>query len=38
MKLKYAIGVDLGGTKVKLGIVSSEGKIVKKTCCANFSR
>lgn len=31
MKLKYAIGVDLGGTKVKLGIVTSEGKIVKKT-------
>lgn len=30
MKLKYAIGVDLGGTKVKLGIVSSEGRIIKK--------
>lgn len=30
MKTKYAIGVDLGGTKVKLGIVSSEGRIIKK--------
>ena len=30
MKLKYAIGVDLGGTKIKLGIVTSEGRIVKK--------
>jgi glucokinase len=30
MKLKYAIGVDLGGTKVKLGIVTAEGRIVKK--------
>lgn len=28
---KYAIGVDLGGTTVKLGIVSDKGKIVKKT-------
>ena len=31
MKQKYAIGVDLGGTKIKLGIVTSEGKIIKKT-------
>ena len=30
MKLKYAVGVDLGGTKIKLGIVSSEGRIIKK--------
>lgn len=30
-KEKYAIGVDLGGTNVKLGIVSEKGKIVKKT-------
>ena len=28
---KYAIGVDLGGTSVKLGIVSQQGKIIKKT-------
>jgi len=29
-KEKYAIGIDLGGTNIKLGIVSEEGKIVKK--------
>jgi glucokinase len=28
---KYAIGVDLGGTSVKLGIVSQQGKIIRKT-------
>ncbi|MFO7446459.1 MAG: ROK family protein [Ignavibacteriaceae bacterium] len=28
---KYSVGVDLGGTNIKLGIVSAEGKIVKKT-------
>ncbi len=28
---KYAIGVDLGGTNVKVGIVSQNGKIIKKT-------
>ena len=28
---KYAIGVDLGGTSVKLGIVSLQGKIINKT-------
>ncbi len=27
---KYAIGVDLGGTTIKFGIVSAEGKIKKK--------
>ncbi len=30
-KEKYAIGVDLGGTNVKVGIVSNDGKITKKT-------
>jgi glucokinase len=30
-KEKYAVGVDLGGTNIKLGIVSEKGKIVKKT-------
>jgi len=29
--LKYAIGVDLGGTNIKIGIVSEKGKIVSKT-------
>jgi glucokinase len=27
---KYAIGVDLGGTNIKVGIVSREGRIIKK--------
>lgn len=31
MKNKYAIGVDIGGTNIKLGIISSLGKIIKKT-------
>ena len=29
-KSKYAIGVDLGGTSIKLGIVTSTGRILKK--------
>lgn len=29
-KEKYAIGVDLGGTNVKVGIVSQKGKIIRK--------
>lgn len=29
-KDKYAIGVDLGGTSIKLGIVTSTGRILKK--------
>lgn len=29
-KLRHAVGVDLGGTSIKIGIVSSEGKILKK--------
>ncbi len=28
---RYAVGVDLGGTNVKIGIVSQKGKIIKKT-------
>lgn len=28
---KYAIGIDLGGTNIKVGIVSQGGKIVSKT-------
>lgn len=28
---KYAVGVDLGGTSIKIGIVSKEGKIIAKT-------
>jgi len=29
-KSKYAIGVDLGGTSIKLGIVTNTGRIIKK--------
>ena len=29
--LKYAIGVDLGGTNIKIGIVTDKGKIIKQT-------
>ena len=29
-KIKYAIGVDLGGSSIKLGIVSNSGKIIQK--------
>jgi glucokinase len=29
-KNKYAIGVDLGGTSIKLGIVTNTGRIIKK--------
>ena len=29
-KNKFAIGVDIGGTNIKLGIISDTGKIVKK--------
>lgn len=28
---KYAIGVDLGGTNIKIGIVSDKGKLIKST-------
>lgn len=31
MSEKYAIGVDLGGTNLRVGLVSGEGRIVKKT-------
>lgn len=30
-KMKYAIGVDLGGTFIKIGIVTEKGKITKKS-------
>lgn len=34
---KYAVGVDLGGTNVKVGIVSQEGKIIKKLSLNTFA-
>lgn len=30
-KIKYAVGVDLGGTNIKIGIVTQDGRIIKKT-------
>jgi glucokinase len=35
---KFAIGVDLGGTNIKLGIVSAEGKIVKRTSVETLAK
>jgi glucokinase len=35
---KYAIGVDLGGTAIKVGVVDKEGKILKKTAVDTFAR
>src|SRR3970282_1459632 len=29
-KTKYAVGVDLGGTNIKIGLVTQSGKIIKK--------
>jgi len=30
-KIKYALGIDLGGTSIKFGIVSNTGKIIYRT-------
>ncbi|HLG31949.1 MAG TPA: ROK family protein [Ignavibacteriaceae bacterium] len=30
LTIKYAIGVDLGGTSIKLGIVTNSGRLIKK--------
>lgn len=30
MQKKYAIGIDLGGTNLRIGLVSSEGEIIRK--------
>ncbi len=29
---KYTLGIDVGGTNIKLGLVSSVGKVVSRTC------
>ena len=29
--MKYAIGIDIGGTITKIGLVSQDGKCIKKT-------
>jgi glucokinase len=31
MSKKYAIGIDLGGTNVRVALVSSDGRLIKKT-------
>ena len=31
--MKYYIGIDLGGTNIKAGVVSEEFEIVAKTSC-----
>jgi glucokinase len=30
IKTKYAVGIDLGGTSIKIGMVSQSGKIIKR--------
>ena len=35
---KYAVGVDLGGTSIKVGIVDKEGKIQKKVSVDTLAR
>lgn len=37
MRQKYAIGIDLGGTNVKLGVVSQQGSIINKTSLKTYS-
>ncbi len=37
MKEKYSIGVDLGGTKVKIGIVNGKGRIIQRTSLNTFA-
>jgi glucokinase len=37
VKEKYAVGVDLGGTNIKIGIVSQKGKLIKKTSVKSFA-
>jgi len=37
MKKKYSIGVDLGGTKVKVGIVNGDGRIIRKVSVDTFA-
>ena len=37
MKEKYSIGVDLGGTKIKVGIVNRSGRIIQKVSVDTFA-
>jgi glucokinase len=36
-KTKYALGVDLGGTNIKFGIISEEGKLISKASVPSFA-
>ena len=36
--MKYAVGVDLGGTNIKIGLVSQSGKIVKRVSVATEAK
>jgi len=36
--MKYAVGVDLGGTNIKIGLVSQGGKIVKRVSVATEAK
>ena len=38
MKTKYVIGVDLGGTNIKCGIVTEDGEIVKKVSVKTLAK
>lgn len=35
--MKYSLGVDLGGTKIKLGIVNKEGRLIKKNTVPTYA-
>ena len=37
-KTKYAVGVDLGGTSIKVGLVSEDGKIINKTSLDSLAK
>lgn len=38
MKNNYSVGVDLGGTKIKIGLVNSSGRIIKKISIDTFAK
>ena len=38
MKNNYSVGVDLGGTRIKIGLVNSSGRIIKKISIDTFAK
>jgi len=38
MKNNYSVGVDLGGTKIKIGLVNSSGRIINKISIDTFAK